>query len=106
MSASGRSSRTRPTTSSTARSRAAEDTTPPAARQLYRLKTVTVAVAVFVGSPTDVALTVTTAGFGTEFGALYDPDAEIVPTVELPPTIPFTFQVTAVFGVFCTVAVN
>lgn len=30
----------------------------------------------------------------------------MVPTVELPPVIPFTFQLTAVFVVFCTVAVN
>ena len=29
-----------------------------------------------------------------------------VPTVEFPPVIPFTFQITEVFGVFCTVAVN
>ena len=26
--------------------------------------------------------------------------------MEFPPAIPFTFQITAVFGVFCTVAVN
>jgi hypothetical protein len=30
----------------------------------------------------------------------------IVPTVELPPTTPFTCQVTAVFAAFDTVAVN
>jgi hypothetical protein len=30
----------------------------------------------------------------------------IVPTVELPPTMPFTFQMTDVFAVFVTVAVN
>jgi hypothetical protein len=31
---------------------------------------------------------------------------DTVPTVELPPAIPFTFQVTPLFVVFCTVAVN
>src|SRR5262245_48261912 len=117
MSASEHSSPTRRTTSSTARSAAegiaafhncgaGRSPCVNSLGQLYRLKTVTAAVAVFGGSATDVALTVTTAGFGTEFGALYDPDAEMVPTVEFPPTIPLTFQVTAVFGVFCTVAVN
>ena len=30
----------------------------------------------------------------------------IVPTVEFPPVIPFTFHVMAVLDVFCTVAVN
>src|SRR5262249_33862988 len=68
--------------------------------------TVTVALAVLLGSATDVALTVTVAGFGTELGARYTPDALIVPTVALPPAMPFTFHVTAVFGVFCTSAVN
>ena len=30
----------------------------------------------------------------------------MVPTLELPPAMPFTCHVTAVFDVFCTVAVN
>ncbi len=67
---------------------------------------VTEAAAVFVGSAAAVALTVTVAGFGTDPGALYRPDALIVPSVEFPPTIPFTVQTTAVLVVFCTVAVN
>ena len=47
----------------------------------------------------DVAVTVTVAGDGTEFGALYAPDWLTVPTVPLPPTMPFTFQVADVFVV-------
>jgi len=31
---------------------------------------------------------------------------EIVPTIEFPPAMPFTFQFTAVFDVLVTVAVN
>ena len=34
------------------------------------------------------------------------PDKEIVPTVEFPPTMPFTFQLTDWFAVFATVEVN
>lgn len=45
-------------------------------------------------------------GDGTELGAVYNPAAEIVPTVVLPPTTPLTFQVTAWFEEFCTVALN
>ena len=37
---------------------------------------------------------------------MYKPDVEIVPTVELPPTIPSTSQVIAVFVVPETVALN
>jgi hypothetical protein len=59
---------------------------------------VTDAVAVFVGSAADVALTVTVAGDGTEFGAVRS-DWLTVPTVPLPPTMPFTFQVADVFVV-------
>lgn len=40
------------------------------------------------------------------FGARYNPAAEIVPTVGLPPAIPFTFHWTAVLLEFCTCAVN
>ena len=39
-------------------------------------------------------------------GAVYNPLDVILPTVPLPPTIPFTFQVTRVSEVPCTVAVN
>ena len=48
----------------------------------------------------------TTLGLGTAFGALNTPDVLIVPIVEFPPTMPFTFQMIEVFGVFSTVAVN
>jgi hypothetical protein len=43
---------------------------------------------------------------GIVAGAVYRPVAEIVPTVVLPPAVPFTLQVTAVFVEFATVAVN
>jgi hypothetical protein len=54
----------------------------------------------------ETAETVTVAGFGMEFGAVYKPLALIVPTVELPPVVPFTCQVTAVFVVPETAATN
>src|SRR3981081_2319380 len=53
-----------------------------------------------------MAVTVTVAGLGTAEGAVYSPEVEIVPTVELPPVTPFTCQVTAVLEVPVTVAVN
>jgi hypothetical protein len=53
-----------------------------------------------------VALTVTREGLGIIAGARYRPVDEIVPTVASPPTMPLTFQTTAVFVAFCTVAVN
>ena len=67
---------------------------------------VTGAVADLVGSAAATALTLTTAGLGTDAGARYRPDELIVPTTELPPLTPFTFQITALFALFCTVAVN
>jgi hypothetical protein len=60
----------------------------------------------FVGSACDTAVTVTVLGFGTFAGAVYSPLEEIVPTVEFPPVTLFTSQVTAVFDVPVTVAVN
>jgi hypothetical protein len=57
-------------------------------------------------SAADTAVTVTVAGEGTMAGAVYRPELEIVPTVELPPFTPLTCQVTAVFVVPVTVAVN
>src|SRR5258708_38651329 len=39
-------------------------------------------------------------------GAVYKPDAEMVPIVALPPVIPLTCQVTLVLLVFTIVAVN
>ena len=41
-----------------------------------------------------VAFTVTTLGVGMAAGAVYRPLAVMVPTVALPPTMPFTLQVT------------
>ena len=57
-----------------------------------------------------VAATVTVAGEGGADGAVYAtvaaPVAAIVPIVELPPAIPFTLQVTLLFVVPETLAVN
>ena len=53
-----------------------------------------------------VAWMVTLAGFGKSAGAVYKPALVIVPTVELPPATPLTLQLTAVFDVPVTVAVN
>jgi len=39
-------------------------------------------------------------------GAVYTPAVVMVPTVELPPAIASTYQVTAVLVAFCTAAVN
>ena len=64
--------------------------------------TVTVAVPDFVESACDVAVTVTCDGFGAVAGAVYNPAAEIVPFAAPPPTL----QVTAVFEVPDTAAVN
>jgi hypothetical protein len=63
---------------------------------------VTIAEPDFVGSACDAAVTVTCDGFGAVAGAAYNPVAEIVPFAAPPPTL----QVTAVFEVPDTVAVN
>src|SRR5262249_36302711 len=47
-----------------------------------------------------------TAPEGTAAGAVYRPVEEIVPTVVLPPLLPFTNQLTAVFVVLVIVALN
>jgi len=52
------------------------------------------------------AARVTVFGLGTLAGALYNPDALIVPVLELPPVTPFTLQATPVFELPLTVAVN
>ena len=52
------------------------------------------------------ALTLTIDGDGTAFGAVYIPVELMVPTVELPPAMPFTFQVTVVTDALRTVALN
>ena len=46
------------------------------------------------------------AAVGTAAGAVYTPDEEIVPTLELPPGSPFTNQFTPVELVPETVALN
>jgi hypothetical protein len=43
---------------------------------------------------------------GTACGALYEPEDEIVPVIELPPATPFTSQVTFWFEFPWTAAVN
>jgi hypothetical protein len=54
----------------------------------------------------ETAVTVTVAGLGIVPGALYNPFVLIVPTVALPPVAPFTCQVTAVFVLPVTAAMN
>ena len=64
------------------------------------------ALADFVVSACEIAVTVTVAGVGTAEGAAYSPAAVTVPMVEFPPTTPFTCHVTAVLLVPPTEAVN
>lgn len=52
------------------------------------------------------AVTVTVAGLGMVLGAVYNPLDVIVPVAALPPGVPFTRQVTAVFVVPVTLAMN
>jgi hypothetical protein len=67
---------------------------------------VTWAEADLVGSAFDVAVTVTILGIGIDVGAVYSPAAVITPQ-ELPPQpAPDTFQVTVVFALPETWAVN
>src|SRR5208283_5980570 len=51
-----------------------------------------------------VAVTTTVGGLGAAAGAVYIPELEIMPTVELPPATPLTAQVTAVSVVPVTLA--
>ena len=67
---------------------------------------VTVAVADFVLSATEVAVTVTSAGLGIASGAVYKPPEEMVPQDAPLQPVPVTLHVTAVFAVPVTVAVN
>ncbi len=53
-----------------------------------------------------VAVTVTEGLLGRVAGAVYSPEVEMVPTVALPPAVPLTAQVTPVFVVPVTLAVN
>ena len=52
------------------------------------------------------AVTVTVAGLGMVLGAVYNPLEVMVPAAALPPGVPFTCQVTPVFAVPVTVAMN
>jgi len=67
---------------------------------------VTVAVADFVGSATDVAVTDTCGGLGTEDGAVYSPLMVIVPQVAPVQPLPATLHDTVEFVVPLTAAVN
>ena len=58
---------------------------------------VTAELALVFPSTAATAETVTTGEDGTADGALYEPWALIVPTVALPPAIPFTFQMIDLF---------
>ena len=70
------------------------------------LSRVTALVPCTVGVLTREACTVTTLLEGTLAGAVYWPVELIIPNEVLPPAVPFTDQVTAVFDVPETVAVN
>lgn len=59
-----------------------------------------------VGAATLTAVIVTGLMVGMLVGGVYNPVAEIVPTVAEPPVTPFTCHVTAVFASLVTVAVN
>jgi hypothetical protein len=67
--------------------------------------TLTLAEADLVVSAALAALT-DIASEGTRLGAVYNPEARIVPTVELPPTTPLTVHWTVVLLEFVTVAEN
>lgn len=54
----------------------------------------------------ETAVTVTVAGLGMVLGAVYNPPEVMVPAAALPPGVPFTCQVTPVFVVPVTVAMN
>jgi hypothetical protein len=57
-------------------------------------------------SATLVAVTVMVAGLGKVAGGVYTPEFVIVPTVELPPAVPLTSQVTLISVAPVTAAVN
>lgn len=64
----------------------------------------TLLVPLALESAAERAATVIVLGFGRVAGAVYRPDALIVPVVALPPATPFTDQLTAVCVVPVTVA--
>ena len=53
-----------------------------------------------------MAFTVIVAGLGTVAGAVYNPEVLMVPTVEFPPSMPFTAQVMVVLVELTTLAEN
>jgi len=65
-----------------------------------------VALADLVVSAAEVAVTVTSAGFGTVDGAVYQPVEEIVPHEAPVQPVPVTLHITLVFVDPVTVAVN
>jgi hypothetical protein len=67
---------------------------------------VTALLLVALESAALTARTVTRLELGITDGEVYRPDALIVPVVELPPVTPFTCQVTAVFELPVTPALN
>jgi hypothetical protein len=68
--------------------------------------TVTIAAPKGLVSAELMALTVIVAGVGTMAGAVYNPEVLMVPTVEFPPSTPFTDQMMVVLTGLTTVAVN
>jgi len=70
------------------------------------LRSVTLLDALAEESAALVARIVIVFGFGKEAGAVYMPEALMVPVVELPPETLFTVQTTPVLLVPVTVAVN
>ena len=65
--------------------------------------TATVACAVTLGTEATAAVTVCAPA---AIGAVYNPEAVILPTVEYPPPTPSTDQFTELLAAFCTVALN
>ena len=70
------------------------------------LRTLTCTEPETAGDETVVAVIVIVLGLGMAAGGVYTPVAEIAPRVLLPPATEFTLQVTAVFVLLTTVAVN
>jgi hypothetical protein len=50
-----------------------------------------------IGSSYDTAITFTVVVGGTLMGAMYLPDASILPTMSFPPAMPFTCHLTMLF---------
>src|SRR5690242_10267604 len=67
---------------------------------------VTSAVADFVASACDTAVTFTVGGVGSLMGAVYTPNTLMVPSLVLPPGVLLTCHVTETFEVLVTAALN